>query len=177
MVVFCALALTFLKPKAPSILLADTFQHQVSPIQPGTVSVSIVALKDCPICRKFSTEIRSMIHDFPTVHFSVVLVDSDGTLADLRQFRADYQLPCPVLLDKQHKWLRFTGATVAPTAVAFDRGSFLRYKGRIDDRFPKLGVQWPEPKHRDLRSVLKALLTGRSDFAKVTTPVGCYVSP
>jgi hypothetical protein len=49
------------------------------------------------------------------------------------------------------------------------------YLGRIDDRFPDLGVRREEPTTHELRDALDAVLAGKPVETPRTLAVGCFI--
>ena len=49
------------------------------------------------------------------------------------------------------------------------------YRGRIDDRAVKLGTVRAEPKQRDLRLAIDAVLLKKPVPEKFTKAIGCYL--
>ena len=66
------------------------------------------------------------------------------------------------------------GARVTPSVVV-TQGGRVRYRGRIDDRSPSLGI-YRAPVRQDLREALEALLAGKPVPTPETAAVGCAIS-
>jgi hypothetical protein len=109
------------------------------------------------------------------VQWLVVHVDPQITSEVALQHARDYELPCPVIVDPQHRLVREAGATRTPEAAVFSPRRELLYRGRIDDRYVGLGKRRPEPTSRDLRDALEAVLAGRSVSTPRTEAIGCDI--
>lgn len=66
------------------------------------------------------------------------------------------------------------GVRVTPSAVVVRDGQ-VRYRGRIDDRSPSLGV-YRTPTRQDLREALGALIAGKPVATPETVAVGCAIT-
>ena len=66
---------------------------------------------------------------------------------------------------------------MAPEAAVFSAKGEVLYRGRIDDRAASLGVHGAEPKVRDLRAALEAILVGKPVRERFTKAIGCYLPP
>lgn len=95
--------------------------------------------------------------------------------AAARKHARDYAFGCPALLDPAHALARAAGATVSPEAAVFSAKGELLYRGRIDDRAASLGVHRAEPRQRDLRAALDAILAGKAVRERFTKAIGCYL--
>src|SRR5262249_820930 len=58
---------------------------------------------------------------------------------------------CPVLLDPRHQLVAATGVTTTPEVAVVTADGRIAYRGRIDDRYPQIGVHRQGPTPRDLR--------------------------
>jgi len=153
--------------------LADGSGQLMPVLGQARPTVALFVLRDCPISRKYSPEIQRLIRDYPGVSFRVVLTDPDANPAMARADAAEFSLHCPVLVDRNRIWAKASGVTTVPTAALFDKSGRLVYRGRIDDRFPALGVELAQPRRKDLRLALEALRTGKPIATDRTPVVGC----
>lgn len=120
------------------------------------VECVVFVIAECPIARKYAPTLAALARAHPKVRFRAV-VCGGGKYAGL---------PFPVQDDRGAA--RRYGVVIAPTAVVLRDGQAV-YIGRIDDRFPTLGVQ-REPRTHDLRDALS--YRGR---LKRTRSVGCMI--
>jgi hypothetical protein len=135
--------------------------------------VQLFVMADCPIAQKFSPEVKRIVHDFGSkgVSFTVIHVDPHTDERGAEQFSKDFGLKLPHKLDSNHQLAKKAGVTTVPSVAVFAKGS-LRYKGRIDDRFPDLGIQ-RQPRRHDLRIALQEVLAGKKVTVPETKAIGC----
>lgn len=135
--------------------------------------------EECPISRKYSPEMARIAKDYEAAKFRffAVHVDPATTAAKARAHTKAFRLPFPALLDPRHLAADRAGAKVVPTAAVYDAKGNLRYLGRIDDRFPELGVMRPKARRQDLRLALDELISGRKVTLPRTTAIGCTLPP
>ncbi|AIE87456.1 redoxin domain-containing protein [Fimbriimonas ginsengisoli] len=172
-----AALLTF--PQLAPGLATLGFQNEngrwVAPLASKRPTVFFFILADCPIARQYSEEFKRLVHDYPSVSFYAVHADPSATLKVAKTHRREYRLPCPELLDPRQRLVRMAQATAVPTAALFSAEGRVKYSGRIDDRFPALGIQRPKPGRRDLRVALDEYLAGKPISVPRTPVVGCVI--
>ena len=141
------------------------------PARDRKATVVVVVLAECPIAQKFSPEMIRLAKDYGPrgIRFVMAFVDAEPTAirAQMRSYglafagaRADRRL------------LDLIRPEAVPTASLIRADGKVAYVGRIDDRFPSLGVQ-REVRRHDLRLALDALLAGRPVVPSRTPVVGC----
>ena len=133
---------------------------------------------DCPIANKYAPELARIEKAYRPrgVRFWLVHANVDETSESIRQHGKDYSLVAfSVLRDPERALTRAAKATTTPQAAIFSAEGRLLYQGRIDDRFPALGKQRPQPTRQDVRVVLEALLAGKAAPYDHAPPVGCSI--
>ncbi|HUQ69989.1 MAG TPA: redoxin domain-containing protein [Planctomycetaceae bacterium] len=143
---------------------------------PQVRAVALVFLvPDCPIANSYAPELNRLLADYKPrgVRLFLIQVDPDLSLERAREHARDYQLRAPVVLDGRHDWARQTGATMTPEVAVLSPAGELFYRGRIDDRYVKLGQRRSQATSHDLRDALEAILEGRPVMAARTVAVGC----
>jgi hypothetical protein len=148
---------------------------QTSPSTKAVVWIFI--LEDCPISNAYSPEINRLITTYEPKGVSFVLIHSNPEIdsKDAKKHRKDYQLKTPVVLDRNHKWVKHAGAQVTPEAVLFDPSGKRLYRGRIDDRFPAFGKRRSQPTKTELRNALDSFLGHKPILIPETKAIGCYI--
>ena len=158
-----------------SVKLADTrgIAHTVIGDRLGRATVTFVVMKDCPIARKFTPEIKRIWHDYDArgVKFFLVFCDQ-VTRAEVNAHLGEFGITLPGIIDPGIVRKR-TGAQAVPTASMFSPSGKLMYSGRIDDRFFRLGGQRAAPTRHDLRTALDQFLSGKPVVPARTTVIGC----
>lgn len=144
------------------------------PVREGQLQVYLFVTTDCPIANSYAPWITTFAHEQQqtAVQVALVHVDPDIDIAKAMQHARDYELDLPILLDPEQSLARAVGATVTPTAaVVSPRG--LEYLGRIDDRWPKRGLDGQVAAHHDLRDAVQALQNGQPVPQPRTEAIGC----
>ena len=144
------------------------------------ITVLLFVATDCPISNRYAPVIRQLVGTLPSdrVAFWLVYADPETTAYDMHRHQEAFELPFAAVLDRTHRLVRLAGATTVPEAAVFaGLGSERRlvYRGRIDDRFPALGVMRAEPTHQDLKCVLESLVDGRETAISFQPAVGCPI--
>jgi hypothetical protein len=122
-------------------------------------------------------ELKRIGTDFGTrgVEFEMVHVDPHTTKESAATFQREFNVYwSPPRLDTGQKLARQYGVTHVPSVVVLDSIE-VKYVGRIDDRFPRLGVERKAPTRRDLRITLEAVLKRKPVRVSRTQAVGCLL--
>jgi hypothetical protein len=161
------------------VTVSDLDGKQVQPLQVGADKASVLFFitPDCSISNSYAPEINALVkeHADKPLRFQVVYVDPDLTAAAARKHAAAFGYRCPVLLDPRHQLVAATGVTTTPEVAVVTADGRIAYRGRIDDRYPEIGVQRQAPTRRDLREALAAVLADRPVPTPRTTAVGCAI--
>jgi thiol-disulfide isomerase/thioredoxin len=165
--------------KAPLKGVRDLQGHAIDPTSNITnrAVVLIFLSTECPICNRYAPEIQRLALTFRAkgIEFFTVYPNEEDTPARVAQHVRDYAYTTIPLLDPAHQLVRHTQATVTPEAIVLTTGGPIVYKGRIDDRFPRLGVEKPEPTQLDLRDALNQIVETRPVSNHGAPAVGCYI--
>lgn len=142
--------------------------------QANTAEVKIFVMEDCPIARKYAPELERLRREFEpkAVNFTLVQVDPHSTKESATKWAREYGLKMSSMLDPKHALAKRFGVTNVPTAVVTSQGATW-YVGRIDDRFPSLGVDRTKSSHHDLKQALGYVLSGKPHVLKRTKAIGC----
>jgi len=131
---------------------------------------------ECPIGNLYAPEINRIVEHYQKQGVTFHAVYAHESSAEIKKHQRDYKLSLGAMLDPDVKLAKLTGATVTPEACVLGRDGKVLYRGRIDDRAVKFGTVRLEPRVRDLRLALDAVLAGRPVAKKITKPIGCYIS-
>ncbi len=165
---------------APAPLrLKDSTGKAVEPLaQHGQKATLLIFLTtECPIGNTYAPEIARIAQEYTKRGVVCQGVYTHEKAEDVSRHLREYQLPLTAVLDPGLQLAHLTGATVTPEACLLGPDGALLYRGRIDDRAVKLGTVRVEPKVRDLRLALDAVLSGRPVAEKITRAIGCSISP
>ena len=141
-------------------------------------NVLVFVTDDCPVANAFSPEIARLSKEYKEkgVQFFLVEVDSDTTAQQAAAHAKEYSLDLPILLDRDHRLIKYADARKTPQAAVITGDTQVVYSGRIDDRFGKLGRQKPEPSKRDLKDAIDAVLEGKAVAVSRTEAIGCPIA-
>jgi mono/diheme cytochrome c family protein/thiol-disulfide isomerase/thioredoxin len=163
----------------PPATATDLDGKQVQPLQAGTAKASVLFFlaPDCPISNSYAPEINALVKDNADrpLRFYAVYADPELSAEAARKHAADFGYRCPVLLDQRHQLVAATGVTTTPEVAVVTADGRVAYRGRIDDRYPQLGVHRQAPTRRDLRAALSAVLADQPVATPRTTAVGCSI--
>jgi hypothetical protein len=103
------------------------------------------------------------------------------TEASVRKHEIDYGVEQHVLLDPDHLLVKLTHVQVTPEAAVLvpeqSGAESLRvlYRGRIDNRYIRIGLQRPSPTKFDLEQAIVDVLQHQPVQASDGPPVGCGI--
>lgn len=176
--------LLFLTLASHSEPVADVVLNDVKgrPHQPLVVAsgkranLILFITSDCPISNAYAPEINRIAAAYGPKGVAVFLthVDKGVGAAAGAKHAAEYGFKATVLLDPGHKLVSQLAAKVTPEAFVISPAGTVAYRGRIDDRWPSLGVQ-REPRTRDLRMALDSIVAGKKVAVPRTEAVGCFI--
>lgn len=165
----------------PQVHLVDLDDRVLDPFAmtpDDRATVVLFVSTDCPISNRYAPEVARLHERFAPrgVRFWLVYPNPAEGSAVIREHLRAYSYPMPALRDPQHHLVRAVGATVTPEAVVVDAARRLRYRGRIDDRYPALGIDRLVPTRRDLAEAIQAVLESRPVPTPITRAVGCLLA-
>lgn len=140
-------------------------------------AVVIFITTDCPVANRYAPEIEKLRAEFAGRGVRLTLAHVDPDLPDqkAREHAEQFAIRAAVVVDREHRLVRASGATVTPEAVVVDPAGRLRYRGRIDDWFTDFGKSRRKASRHDLRDAVEAVLAGRAVASPETKAVGCLI--
>ena len=163
----------------PAIRLADVNGAIVEPLHPaGRANVLIFVRTDCPISNSYAPIINRLAKTYSDrgVVFYLVYTIRDLKISDAKQHLHDFGYTCPAVIDRQHELVKTLGAIATPQAFVISADGATAYHGRIDDSFPALGKQRPQPTTHELVDAIDAVLASKQPTVAHTRAVGCAIS-
>lgn len=147
------------------------------PIAEAPATVLIFVSSTCPIANGYAPEINRMTEEYRAQNVRICLVhtETDLSQAAAEKHLQDFGYQCPVLLDPNRTLVTRTGATITPEVAVLSPDGELLYRGRIDDRFPDIGIQKSSPAKTELRDALDAIVAGNPIPVARTQAIGCYI--
>jgi hypothetical protein len=106
----------------------------------------------------------------------LVYPNRDENLDAIREHGQLFHLRPEQLWDPNHALVKEAGVTLTPEAAILVPGHGVVYRGRIDNRFVRLGVARPEATEHDLHEALDAVLEGRPAALNPKPGIGCSIS-
>ena len=127
----------------------------------------------CPICCEYFPEIEKLAHQYSSKDKSFWLV-MESDQESIRQFVNQYHPSERILADAEGLVQARLKATVTPEVVVFEYGKEV-YRGRIDDRYVRIGQRRQTATSNDLERVLADLSKGTRVSQRHTVAVGCFL--
>ncbi|MQA28359.1 MAG: redoxin domain-containing protein [Luteitalea sp.] len=166
---------------APAVGLLDVDDRIVDPFLAAEQSRAIVFLfasVDCPISNRYAPVVQRLHDRFAAqgVAFWLVYPNPAETPGAIRAHVKAFNYPVHALRDPRHELVKMTGVSVTPEAAVYDRQRALVYRGRIDDRYVRLGVERFAATQHDLQDALAATLDSQRVSQPSTPAVGCFIA-
>ncbi|MGY8646538.1 MAG: redoxin domain-containing protein [Verrucomicrobiales bacterium] len=161
-----------------AVRLKDLSGKMVEPLanHGQKVTVLFFLTTECPIGNRYAPEITRIVQHYKDQGVTCHAIYAHETSVEITKHQREYKLSVGALLDPELNLAKLTGATVTPEACILGPDGEILYRGRIDDRAVKYGTVRLEPRVRDLRLALDAVLAGKPVAKKFTQPIGCYIS-
>jgi cytochrome c-type biogenesis protein CcmH/NrfG/mono/diheme cytochrome c family protein len=133
---------------------------------------------DCPISNRYAPEVRRLHDAFRSrgVVVRTVYVNPADSRDTIERHVREFKYPPDALRDPGHHLVRLAQAIVTPEAAVFHPSGRLLYRGRIDDRYPEIGIDRQTAATHDLEDALAAAAEGRPISNPVTRAVGCVIA-
>lgn len=163
------------------VRVADLHDRLVDPFRVPPHTQAIVFLfvaTDCPISNRYAPRVRQLFDAFASrgVLFWLVYPNPGDSPDAIRAHLAAYAYPERALRDPEHTLVKHSGVVVTPEAAVYDTRGQLLYRGRIDNRYVRLGVERPSATRQDLEDAITAALAGGLMPASRTQAVGCFIA-
>lgn len=166
-------------PAVP-VRLPDLDNHEVDPFLASEGSRAIVFLftsVECPISNRYAPVVRRLHETFASqgVAFWLIYPNPSESAAAIREHLKAFAYPVHPLRDPKHALVNTAKVTVTPEAAVYDRQARQTYRGRIDDRYVRLGLERPAPTRFDLLEAIESTLAGTPVRQAATPAVGCFI--
>jgi hypothetical protein len=141
------------------------------------VTVLVFTMQDCPIANSYAPTLNKFYDDYVARGIRLLLVHVDPALSDnaARQHADEYQIEAPVIVDRQHAWVKLAGATRSPEVAVVSPAGKILYAGRIDDKYVGFGKRRTHVTTHDLVNAIDAILSDRPVTTSKTETIGCYI--
>jgi len=165
-----------------ALILAAAFVDLAgSPVKPDAFSESkatgwIFIATDCPVSNGYAGEINRLQAAYSgKARIFLIYSDPSTSRADAATHHSAYSLKSPGILDAKQTLMHEAKAEKTPEAVVFNSKGRIVYKGRIDNRWARLGVSRGTATTHEFRDALDAAIAGRMPKVQRAPEVGCYI--
>lgn len=167
--------------RVPSVKVESLEGRAVEPLMlaPGVkAAVFVFVSVECPISNRYAPEVRRLYEAFRDkgVQFTLVYPNPAESVPAIMEHLRAYDYPVGAVRDVKHGLVKHAQISVTPEVAVFTPNGSLAYRGRIDNRYVRLGLERPAATQRDLASALVAVLEGKPVREPRTQAVGCYVA-
>jgi hypothetical protein len=135
--------------------------------------------ENCVISRHYTALLRELHGQYADqgVQFLGVFPNGYSTEAGIAAFQEKYLIPFGLQKDSAQVLTRRFQATVTPEVVVWDEESqSVRYQGRLDDQYARVGRRRLQPTQSELVDVLAAWREDRPIAVAHAPAVGCFIT-
>lgn len=129
---------------------------------------------ECPICQKYTRNIREFKIQFPDIQWIGVFTRWH-TLEQIEAYKQAYQLNIPMYLDTRNRLVHKLNVKVTPEVIFATAKGEILYQGAIDNWFFGLGKHRPAATENYLTDAIGAWSRGEAPKISRTTPIGCVI--
>lgn len=148
------------------------------PDKTSKATVLLFLQVDCPISNRYSPEYNRLVKQYAgKVHFFGIYCDDAVSQSDATKHGAEFGYKFPLVVDHERKLQSALGVTVTPEAVVISPDGRILYRGRIDNRYERVGIMRSEVTERDLEGVLQEIIADGSPSPRFTKASGCDIPP
>jgi peroxiredoxin len=132
---------------------------------------------ECPISNQYLPILNEIQQKYGEQGLQVIGINSHAgdTPEKVAQHAKEFQIGFPVLCDSRQSAADVLGAERTCEVFLLDLQRFVRYHGRIDDRY-QYTTKRDKPSRNDLVEAIDALLAGQEVAVKSTDVAGCLIS-
>ncbi len=132
---------------------------------------------ECVVSRYYTSGLRELYEHYSPerIEFVGVFPDQSSTEAERRAFATRFSLPFSMQDDPGFVLTHQLGARITPEVFLVDSNGFVWYRGRVDDRYYKVGGMRSRANEHDLSLALSDWLAGQLTEPRSTEAVGCYI--
>lgn len=136
--------------------------------------VLILLDTECPICQKYTKNIKGLVVQYPQVQWIGVFTRWHS-FAQITDFKATYGLNIPLYLDARNRLVRKLDISVTPEVVFATANGNILYQGAIDNWFFALGKHRLVSTENYLIEAIEAWSRGEAPKISRTTSIGCVI--
>ncbi|MBI1192495.1 MAG: redoxin family protein [Bacteroidetes bacterium] len=146
---------------------------------PATKSATVYVFlhPECVISRYYTLSLRELHERYSPegIAFVGVFPDQNSTEAERKAFATRFNLPFAMQDDPGLVLTSQLGARITPEVVLVDTTGYVWYRGRVDDRYYKIGGIRARTNEHDLSQALADWRDGLLTEPRFTEAVGCYI--
>ncbi|MEM1124481.1 MAG: hypothetical protein AAGJ18_28850 [Bacteroidota bacterium] len=146
--------------------------------QTDSIKVYVFLHESCRISQYYTPALKQLHEKYASdhLHFVGLFPNFSSKPPKMEAFKQKYALPFVMKTDYYHTQKEKLGASVTPELVVFDESNNqIRYRGRIDDSYVRVGRRKQVTTTSELRDVLQAIVTEQPITVENTTAIGCFI--
>jgi peroxiredoxin/mono/diheme cytochrome c family protein len=164
--------------RVPNFVVADAAGKQIAlaDFHEKNFIVMTFITCACPISNQYVPVLNELAQKYADkgVQFVAVNSQSGDTPEKIAAHAKEFGVGFPVLSDPQQAVAGMVGATRTCETFVLDPQRYVRYQGRVDDRYQHAAKR-DTPSRHDLASAIDELLAGKDVSVKTTEVAGCAI--
>lgn len=146
-------------------------------LKKNKATVLVFLLVDCPASQSYTLTLNQLSSRYAKDSISIVGI-FPGTFSkdqELIDFKNNYKIKFPLIVDPEMKIAKQLGATIVPEAFLINSLGEIVYSGRIDDWMYALGKKRQVVRSRDLENAIQAVILNKKILIHKTDAIGCIL--
>ncbi len=143
-----------------------------------SVTVHIFLLDDCVICQDYSPKLNQLYEQYgDEISFIGYFPNFSSKTEKIEFFKKKYNIQFPLKTDYYKTQAARFQASITPEVIIYNHDTQkVLYRGRIDNRFFKLGKRRHVITSNELEIALSLISEGKEVKIPRTEPIGCYIN-
>lgn len=143
-----------------------------------SVTVYVFLSETCPICQNYTLTLKQLYSQYKDKHIAIIGVFPNyySTQESIDEFKKQYSIPFPLLLDKKAVFTNHFKASITPEVFIENADKKILYAGRIDDSFYAIGKRRNVITSTELADALEAIAAGKPIKTTTAQAVGCVIT-
>ena len=141
-----------------------------------TAAAFVFLLPDCPACENYTSTLNKLSLSYTSKGIMLYGVFPSFVKASaIENFRKQYRVSFPLLMDFNKELVKAFDAKVAPSVFVISESAEVLYRGRIDDWMYAVGKKRTVITHHELEDALSSIASNKKIIVNQTQPVGCLI--
>jgi thiol-disulfide isomerase/thioredoxin len=145
-------------------------------LKSSDLTVLVMLSPECPLSKNYIPVLNKLNAEFKDFRFYGIFPGASYKLAELLQFKKDFNVQFELLVDKQKLLTNILKASTTPECIVLNKNGIVLYRGLIDNWPVSLGTQRKVITEKYLANALYDFNHNQIISPKSTKPIGCLIN-